>query len=82
MISVAHKMIPTLCEKMLAKTLSRDFAPPAARQTVLVFFLVLSAARERYCLRAMISKLEENEIICCKLINNRLVLTVKLEKNS
>ena len=47
---------------MLARTLSGGFAPPAAWQTTAVFFMVLSAARKRYCfmcykryyLRAMI----------------------------
>ena len=47
---------------MLSRTLSGGFAPPAAWQTTAVFFMVLSAARKRYCfmcykrycLRAMI----------------------------
>ena len=59
---VALQMIPVIFGKMLSRTLSGGFAPPAAWQTTAVFFMVLSAARKRYCfmcykrycLRAMI----------------------------
>ena len=59
---VALQMIPVIFGKMLSITLSGGFAPPAAWQTTAVFFMVLSAARKRYCfmcykrycLRAMI----------------------------
>lgn len=71
---VALQMIPVIFVKMLSRTLSGGFAPPAAWQTTAVFFMVLSAARKRYCfmcykrycLRAMISKslvLEIQDII-------------------
>ena len=61
---VALQMIPVIFGKMLSGMLSGGFAPPAAWQTTAVFFMVLSAARKRYCfmcykrycLRAMINK--------------------------
>ena len=46
---VALQMIPVIFGKMLSRTLSGGFAPPAAWQTTAVFFMVLSAARKRYC---------------------------------
>lgn len=38
-----------LLAKLLDRTLSKGFEPPAAWQITTVFFMVLSAARRRYC---------------------------------